>query len=155
VPGLNAAIKSLVWRLSDSGCEIVGLRRGWAALLNVIPEKGFDNSLWITPLDRSNTRTIDRTGGTMLHSSRTNPALLKPAQVPEHLRGDVRELSARGRYDLTAVAVRSLQFLELDALIAIGGDGTLSFARRLDSKGFRSWPSPRPWITTYSERTTA
>ncbi len=136
VPGLNAAIKSLVWRMSDAECEVVGLRRGWAALLNVIPEKGFDNSRWVTPLDRSNTRTIDRTGGTILHSSRTNPALLKPAQVPEHLRNETGQLSDRGRYDLTSVAVKSLQFLELDALIAIGGDGTLSFARRLDLEGF-------------------
>ena len=69
VPGLNAAIKSVVWRLADDGHEIVGLRRGWASLLNIIPDADANNSEWITPLTRLNTRAIDRTGGTVLRSS--------------------------------------------------------------------------------------
>jgi ATP-dependent phosphofructokinase / diphosphate-dependent phosphofructokinase len=76
VPGLNAAIKSFVYRLDDGGHEIIGLRRGWSSLLNIIPEPGADNSTWITPLNRLNTRAIDRTGGTVLHTSRVNPSIV-------------------------------------------------------------------------------
>src|SRR5450759_52222 len=85
VPGLNAAIKSFVWRLADEGHEIVGLRRGWSSLLNIIPEEDADNSAWIMPLNRQNTRAIDRTGGTVLHTSRVNPAISKPEHLPPHL----------------------------------------------------------------------
>src|SRR5438067_2182728 len=81
VPGLNAAIKAFVYRLlDDDGYEIVGLRRGWAALINIIPDASADNSAWILPLTRYNTRAIDRTGGTVLHTSRVNPLILKPEQ---------------------------------------------------------------------------
>src|SRR5712691_5719979 len=135
VPGLNAAIKSFVWRLADDGHEIVGLRRGWASLLNIIPEEGADNSAWIMPLTRLNTRAIDRTGGTVLHTSRVNPALSKPEHVPVHLRGQMGEPDERGRVDLTDAALRAIDFLELDALVALGGDGTLTFARRLHQEG--------------------
>jgi len=72
VPGLNAAIKSFVWRLGDEGHEILGLRRGWSSLLNIIPDRSADNSDWLMPLNRLNTRTIDRSGGTILHTSRVN-----------------------------------------------------------------------------------
>ncbi|MCU1244341.1 MAG: 6-phosphofructokinase, partial [Acidobacteria bacterium] len=65
VPGLNAAIKAFVWRMTDDGHEVIGLRRGWASLLNIIPEADADNSDWILPLSRMNTRAIDRTGGTI------------------------------------------------------------------------------------------
>src|SRR5258706_15994284 len=77
VPGLNAAIKAFVYRLlDDEQVDIVGLRRGWAALINIIPDAGADNSAWIMPLTRTNTRAIDRTGGTVLPTSRVNPTLL-------------------------------------------------------------------------------
>src|SRR5436853_7066868 len=85
VPGLNAAIQQFVWRMEDEGYEVLGLRRGWAALLNVKPYHAEDNSSWLVPLNKSNTRTIDRSGGTILHSSRINPALTKPEIVPDHL----------------------------------------------------------------------
>ncbi len=131
VPGLNAAIKSFVYRLDDDRHEIVGLRRGWASLLNIVPDASADNSSWILPLNRLNTRTIDRSGGTVLHTSRVNPSITKPEQVPPHLAGEKGSADARGRYDLTAVALRVIEFLQLDALVALGGDGTLTFARRL------------------------
>src|ERR1700730_13432276 len=131
VPGLNAAIKSFVWRLADDGHEIVGLRRGWASLLSIIPEESADNSSWIMPLTRLNTRAIDRTGGTVLHTSRVNPSILKPEQMPRHLEGEKGEPDERGRYDMTHVALRVLDFLKLDGLVALGGDGTLTFARTL------------------------
>ncbi|MDP9120717.1 MAG: 6-phosphofructokinase [Acidobacteriota bacterium] len=134
VPGLNMAIKMFVWRMEEAGYEVTGLRRGWAALLNVIPRHGADNSHWLTPLTRANTRTIDRSGGTVLHTSRINPAIMKPGSVPEHLAGrGTADLS--GRLDLTGAALEVLSFLDLDALVAIGGDGTLSFARRLHAEG--------------------
>jgi ATP-dependent phosphofructokinase / diphosphate-dependent phosphofructokinase len=136
VPGLNMAIKVFVWRMEESGYEVIGLRRGWAALLNVTPAADADHSDWLTPLTRANTRTIDRSGGTVLHTSRINPELIQPASVPEHLRGKA-EVDATGCMDLTAVALEAIEFLRLDALIAIGGDGTLSFARRLHHEGVK------------------
>ena len=136
VPGLNAAIKSFVWRLADEGHEIIGLRRGWAALLNVIPDPSADNSAWVMPLSRLNTRTIDRTGGTVLHTSRLNPEITKPEAIPQHLLDERGEPDERNRHDLTAAAMRTIDFLKLDALVALGGDGTLTFARRLHREGF-------------------
>jgi 6-phosphofructokinase len=135
VPGLNAAIKAFVWRLLDENHEILGLRRGWAALLNIIPEHGADNSAWVTNLNRTNTRAIDRTGGTVLHTSRINPSILRPEHVPAHVESVKGPPDERGRYDLTQATLRVIQYLGLDALIALGGDGTLTFARRLQAEG--------------------
>jgi len=135
VPGLNAAIKSFVWRLSDAGHEIVGLRRGWAALLNIVPDPRVDNSAWMMTLNRSNTRAIDRTGGTVLHTSRVNPEITKPEHIPPHLESSKPPADSRGRYDLTHAALRAIEFLGIDVLVALGGDGTLTFARRLHDEG--------------------
>jgi 6-phosphofructokinase len=136
VPGLNAAIKAFVGRLLDhDGYEVVGLRRGWASLLNIIPEPNADNSAWMTPLGRINTRSIDRFGGTMLHTSRINPSISKLEHIPEHLLASKGEPDERGRYDLTSAALRTIDFLKLDGLVALGGDGTLTFARRLHREG--------------------
>jgi 6-phosphofructokinase len=135
VPGLNMAIKGFVARMEDAGCEVVGLRRGWAALLNVVPRASADNSAWVVPLTRANTRTIDRSGGTILHTSRINPAMMKPESVPAHLRGRESGGDRAGRLDLTRVALEVIEFLRLEALVAIGGDGTLSFACRLHDEG--------------------
>ena len=136
VPGLNAAIQQFVWRMEQEGYEVLGLRRGWAALLNVKPYHNEDNSAWLVPLTRASTRTIDRSGGTILHSSRINPSLTKPGAVPEHLRGREQTLTD-GRIDLTDAALDVLRYLQLDTLVAIGGDGTLSFARRLHQEGVK------------------
>ena len=133
VPGVNSAIKSFVWTMEDAGWEVVGLRRGWAALLNVIPDDPAHNASWVTTLTRTNTRTIDRSGGTVLHSSRVTPEIVRTDRIPEHLRGqsDVRD----GKADLTAAAIRIIEHLRLDHIVAIGGDGTLTFARRLAHEG--------------------
>ncbi len=132
VPGLNAAIKAFVWRLLDEDHEVIGLRRGWASLLHIVPDSSADNSAWITPLNRLNTRAIDRFGGTILHTSRINPSITKPEQIPPHLSVMVDET---GKVDLTPQTLRVLDFLRLDGLVALGGDGTLSFARRLHAEG--------------------
>jgi 6-phosphofructokinase len=137
VPGLNAAIQQFVWRMEDEGYEVLGLRRGWAALLHVKPYHDADNSSWLVPLTKATTRTIDRSGGTVLHCSRTNPALTSPDKVPEHLRGRTHKVLPDGRLDLTDAALEVLRYLNLDTLVAIGGDGTLSFARRLHLEGVK------------------
>jgi ATP-dependent phosphofructokinase / diphosphate-dependent phosphofructokinase len=137
VPGLNAAIQQFVWRMEDQGYEVVGLRRGWAALLHVKPFHNEDNSSWLVPLTRASTRTIDRSGGTILHSSRINPSLTKPDAVPEHLRDRTNKILPDGRLDLTDAALEVLRYLHLDTLVTIGGDGTLSFARRLHMEGVK------------------
>jgi 6-phosphofructokinase 1 len=134
VPGLNAAIKAFVWRMLDEPCEIIGLRRGWASLVNIIPDPSADNSGWIIPLTRVLTRAIDRTGGTILHTSRMNPSIAKREDVPAHLVDQLPAPDDRGRYDLTPAALRVIDFLKLDALVALGGDGTLTFARRLQQE---------------------
>jgi 6-phosphofructokinase len=135
VPGLNAAIKAFVWRMLDEPCEVIGLRRGWASLVNIIPDASADNSAWVLPLTRSLTRAIDRTGGTILHTSRMNPSIAKIEQVPPHLLDGRGSPDDRGRFDLTREALKVIEFLRLDALVALGGDGTLTFARRLHDEG--------------------
>ncbi len=145
VPGLNAAIKAFVWRLLDEpcACEIIGLRRGWASLINIIPDAGADNSPWILPLTRGLTRAIDRTGGTVLHTSRINPSISRLEHIPPHLLDTKGAPDARGRFDLTSAALRTIDYLKLDALVALGGDGTLTFARRLHEEGVPIYAIPK------------
>ena len=135
VPGLNAAIKAFVWRMADDGHEVIGLRRGWASLLNIIPDPNADNAAWIMPLTRRNTRAIDRSGGTILHTSRVNPEIAKADDIPAHLAAQMDLSDPRARYDLTRQALRVIDYLHVDAVVALGGDGTLTFARRLHSEG--------------------
>jgi ATP-dependent phosphofructokinase / diphosphate-dependent phosphofructokinase len=87
VPGLNPAIKAAVNRITGAGIEMVGIRRGWAGLLNYNPDKREPQTEWIRPLTPQDVRTIDRFGGTFLHSSRTNPSKVPENRLPEFLRG--------------------------------------------------------------------
>ncbi|MGZ8581990.1 MAG: 6-phosphofructokinase [Actinomycetota bacterium] len=132
VPGLNAAIKAVVNRAASEGHEVVGIRRGWRGLLDTDPddlESVAANSL---ALDPGVVRTIDRSGGTFLHTSRTNPAKVKAADEPAFLApGRVDD----GPRDHTAHVLRVIEHLGLDSLIPIGGDDTLSFALRLHQEG--------------------
>src|SRR5579875_4085208 len=86
VPGLNPAIKSVVDHATDEGHEVIGIRRGWAGLLNYDPDDPSDREEWIEPLDKESVRTIDRFGGTYLHTSRTNPGKVKASDVPAFLK---------------------------------------------------------------------
>jgi 6-phosphofructokinase 1 len=132
VPGLNSVIKSVTYRATELGIEVIGIRRGWEGLTHIKPG-GEPDPEYVRPLDRRNTRTIDRTGGTMLHTSRTNPARMKPGSLPAWLAPAEAERyrTDEGRYDLTPVVLEHLQALGIDALVPIGGDDTLSFARVL------------------------
>src|SRR5713226_9520973 len=108
VPGLNSVIKSVVYRSTELGYEVLGIRRGWLGLTHLRrgSEPDREHALW---LDRENTRTIDRTGGTILHTSRTNPARMNRDSLPSHLAGDdERYATADGTYDLTPVVVENL-----------------------------------------------
>ena len=137
VPGLNSVIKSVVYRASELGWETVGIRRGWQGLTH-LPPNGEPDPEWIRPLDRRTTRAIDRTGGTILHTSRTNPARMKETALPAHLDAARRDsmCSDDGSYDLTPVVLENLQRLGLTHLVPIGGDDTLSYAARLGQEGF-------------------
>src|SRR5258708_29035730 len=136
VPGLNSVIKSVTYRATELGMEVIGIRRGWEGLTHVEPGDALDPD-YLRPLDRRNTRTIDRTGGTVLHTSRTNPARMKRESLPPWLAVDQAEQfrTDDGRYDLTSVVLGHLDQLGIDALVPIGGDDTLSFARVLVDKG--------------------
>ena len=135
VPGLNPVIKSVVYRASEIGREVTGIRRGWEGLTHMTSET---DANYIRPLTRENTRAIDRTGGTVLHTSRTNPRKMAESKVPPFLSKDeIKQLPFDGKYyDFTSVVLSNLERLGIDCLIAIGGDDTLSFASVLDSKGF-------------------
>ncbi|MGB9609607.1 MAG: 6-phosphofructokinase [Bryobacteraceae bacterium] len=148
VPGLNAVIKQVTYRGCAMGCEVIGIRRGWEGLTHLNmddPASVQRYTLQLTPL---NTRTIDRTGGTFLHSSRTNPARMK--SLPEHLKGQsfpTRESEKDGQkivtYDVTPAVLKNLERLGADTVIAIGGDDTLSYARRLHDEGVRIMAIPK------------
>jgi ATP-dependent phosphofructokinase / diphosphate-dependent phosphofructokinase len=137
VPGLNPVIKSVVYRASEIGREVVGIRRGWEGLTHMNPAVETDLT-YIRPLTRENTRAIDRTGGTVLHTSRTNPRKVTEANVPQRIsKEELKALPFDGKYyDFTAIVLKNLERLGVDCLVAIGGDDTLSFASVLDSKGF-------------------
>lgn len=132
VPGLNSVIKSVVYRSSEMGREVIGIRRGWEGLTHMNPAKGLDEN-YLQLLTRDNTRRIDRTGGTVLHTSRTNPLRIKKSKVPAHLTpAELEELPQAGdNYDFTSIVLRNLERLGIGCLIVIGGDDTLSFAETL------------------------
>jgi 6-phosphofructokinase len=137
VPGLNPCIKAVVERAVDEGHEVIGIRRGWAGLLYLNPDDPETYDRCFIKLDKSKVRTIDRTGGTFLHTSRTNPANVKPKDVPAFLRDPNRpETDDKARLDFTPHVLKNLEFLGIDRLIPIGGDDTLSFGERLHSEGF-------------------
>src|ERR1700691_5081897 len=136
VPGLNSAIKTVVYSGSEIGAEVTGIRRGWEGLTHVNFEDPASVGRYILPLTRLNTRTIDRTGGTWLHSSRTNP--LKMKKAPAFLAGASFPAAQNTKggvtstvYDMTSQVLKNIEKLELDYLVAIGGDDTLRCAAHL------------------------
>ena len=148
VPGLNPCIKQIVYRAVDAGHEVVGIRRGWAGLLNYnveVPEA--ERLKWVIPLTKNAVRTVDRTGGTFLHTSRTNPSNVLPAQVPEFLKDmdapTHKDKHNRDVADYTSHVLGVLEHLGIDVLIPIGGDDTLSYGERLHREGVKVVAIPK------------
>src|SRR5215469_5449490 len=148
VPGLNSVIKSVVYRAAELECEVIGIRRGWEGLTHVDLSDPASKAHYILPLNRKNTRTIDRTGGTFLHSSRTNPAKMK--RLPAALESQTFEAMESTKngvtstvFDVTPAVLKNIETLGLDYLIAIGGDDTLSYAAELDRRGMKVLAVPK------------
>jgi 6-phosphofructokinase len=148
VPGLNSVIKSVVYRAAEIGCEVVGIRRGWEGLTHVDLKDAASKGRYVLPLNRDNTRNIDRTGGTFLHTSRTNPSKMK--KLPSALKGqkfESKESTKKGVtstvFDVTPAVLKNIETLGLDYLIAIGGDDTLSYASELDRQGMKVLAVPK------------
>lgn len=153
VPGLNSVIKTVTYRSSENDIEVIGLRRGWEGLTHLNLDDPASRRRYVIPLDRENTRTIDRHGGTVLHSSRTNPS--KMQKLPEHLAGkdipaapganssDAKTRDGKKTWDLSGQVLANLAALGIEHLIAIGGDDTLSYAARLNEFGVKVIAIPK------------
>jgi 6-phosphofructokinase 1 len=133
VPGLNPAIRAVTFRAMREGYAVIGIRHGWAGLVEMVRDKNYDNSDNFLALSEEVVNRAGRTGGTFLHSSRTNPSRVSKASVPAHL----KEAYGAEKNDLTADVLKNLAWLGIDYLIPIGGDDTLSYAVRLYQEGFR------------------
>ncbi|MGA8366324.1 MAG: 6-phosphofructokinase [Candidatus Acidiferrales bacterium] len=142
VPGLNSVIKSAVYRATEIGRKVIGIRKGWEGLTNMT---GPGDPVYVRELTRENTRTIDRTGGTVLHTSRTNPRRIAESKLPKNLTSEqLKKLPFDGKtYDLTSVVMGNLERLGIGCLVAIGGDDTLSFASALAAAGFPVMAIPK------------
>lgn len=140
VAGLNSVIKTVTYRGSENDIEVIGFRRGWEGLTHLNPEDPASRERYVLVLNRENTRTIDRSGGTILHTSRTNPSRLQ--KLPAHL--DAKDYSAslstksgvaRETWDVSGQVLANLSALGIEHLIAVGGDDTLSYAAELGKRG--------------------
>jgi 6-phosphofructokinase len=131
VPGLNPAIRAVTIRALREGHRVIGIRRGWGGLVDLVPDKDADNSASIQVLTEELVNRAGRTGGTFLHSSRTRPSHLPKAMLPAHLQGKYTD----DTNDITDAILKNLDFLGIDYLIPIGGDDTLSYGAHLHQKG--------------------
>ncbi|MDQ5852510.1 MAG: 6-phosphofructokinase, partial [Chloroflexota bacterium] len=131
VPGLNPCIKAIVTRATAAGHEVVGIRRGWSGLLNFNIDDRENQSEHVQRLTPADVRTIDRYGGTHLHTSRTNPGKVRPNMMPAFLAPRYPYADGQKTVDCTPHVLRVLDHLGIDTLIPIGGDDTLSYAVRM------------------------
>ncbi|GAB4486563.1 MAG: 6-phosphofructokinase [Anaerolineales bacterium] len=139
VPGLNPAIRAVTIRALREGYQVVGIRRGWGGLTEIVRDKNYDNSGNYTFLSEEIVNRAGRTGGTFLHSSRTNPSKVKLKDMPDHLKDKYKE----ERNDLTEEVLKNLDFLGIEYLIPIGGDDTLSYAVRMYQEGVKVVAIPK------------
>jgi ATP-dependent phosphofructokinase / diphosphate-dependent phosphofructokinase len=139
VPGLNPAIRAVTIRALREGYNVIGLRRGWAGLVNLVRDHKADNSECFHRLDEETVRRAGRTGGTFLHTSRTNPMKMSKGEVPEQY----KDIYTEEKNDLIAEVLKNLEFLGIDYLIPIGGDDTLSVGVRLYREGFKVIAIPK------------
>ncbi len=133
VPGLNPAIRGVTLRALHEGYQVIGIRHGWAGLVEMIRDKSHDNSENFLHLTEEIVDKAGRTGGTFLHSSRTNPGRVSKSSVPAHLRDSFKD----EKNDLTPEVLKNLEWLGIDTLVPIGGDDTLSYGVRLHKEGFK------------------
>ena len=131
VPGLNPAVRAVTLRAAREGHRVLGIRRGWHGLVDFVPDPDADNSAAVVELTPDFVRAAGRTGGTILHTSRTRPSHLPDAFVPQHLRDQYQSETN----DITSAVLQNLDFLGVDTLITIGGDDTLSYGHRLHEEG--------------------
>jgi 6-phosphofructokinase 1 len=139
VPGLNPAIRAITIRALREGYRVLGIRRGWAGLVDMVPDPSVDNSEHVQELTETVVNRVGRTGGTFLHTSRTRPSRLPAVVVPEHLRAEFGEEIN----DVTPAVLRNLEFLGVDFLVPIGGDDTLSYAQRMHEEGVKVVAIPK------------
>ncbi len=139
VPGLNPAIRAVTIRANREGYQVIGLRRGWAGITELLKDHKYDNSNNYIPLTDDIVNKAGRTGGTFLHTSRTRPSHMSKSSVPEHLQGTYNaEMN-----DLTPEVIRNLEWLNVDYLVPIGGDDTLSYGVHLYKKGIKVVAIPK------------
>jgi 6-phosphofructokinase 1 len=139
VPGLNPCIKAVVYRAISEGHQVIGIKRGWAGLLDYNRDDPETLAKHMMPLEIETVRRVDRTGGTFLHTSRTNPSKLAADRVPGFLRDPLHpeaEKNDQRLRDFTPHVLKNLESLGIDTLIPIGGDDTLSYGERLHTEGF-------------------
>src|SRR5271156_2277597 len=139
VPGLNPAIRGVTTRALHEGYQVIGFRHGWAGLGDMVREKDYDNSDNFLVLTQEIVDRAARTGGTFLHSSRTNPGRVAKSSVPAHL----KDAFTAEKNDLTEEVLKNLAWLGIDTLIPIGGDDTLSYGVRLHKEGFKVIAIPK------------
>jgi 6-phosphofructokinase 1 len=139
VPGLNPAIRAVTFRALSEGYQVIGLRRGWAGILDLIRDPDADNSNNYIVLTEDIVNRAGRTGGTFLHTSRTRPSHVKKGSVPQHLKDTYKEEVN----DLTPEVLKNLAYLGIDYLIPIGGDDTLSYGVRLFQEGVKVIAIPK------------
>ena len=139
VPGLNPAIRGVTLRALHEGYQVIGIRHGWAGLVDMVREKDYDNSDNYLVLTEDVVDRAGRTGGTFLHSSRTNPGRVSKSSVPAHL----KDKHTAEKNDLTPEVLKNLAWLGVDTLIPIGGDDTLSYGVRLHKEGFKVIAIPK------------
>lgn len=139
VPGLNPAIRAITIRAIREGFNVIGIRRGWAGLIDIIRDSEADNSKCFELLTEERVNKAFRTGGTFLHTSRTNPSKVSKDTVPEHLQSKYH----KAINDLTPEVIKNLAFLGIDYMIPIGGDDTLSYGVRLYQEGFKVIAIPK------------
>src|SRR6266478_1075517 len=139
VPGLNPAIRGVTFRALREGYQVIGFRHGWGGLIDIVRDKSYDNSENFQILTEDIVNRAGRTGGTFLHSSRTNPGRTSKANVPEHLKSQYNA----EKNDLTPEVLKNLEWLGVDYMVPIGGDDTLSYGVRLHQEGFHVVAIPK------------
>lgn len=145
VPGLNPAMKAVVMSALENEYRVIGIRKGWGGLLNYDLDNPSTHDYYIRNLSRDSVRTIDRTGGTFLHTSRTNPQRVSPKSVPAFLKTSSygKQTDENGTMDYTDYVLKVLSHLGIDTMVTIGGDDTLSYTSRLHKEGVPAVAIPK------------